>query len=265
MKLSKPLVVLDLETTGTWIEKDKVIEIGMVKCNLDGSRENYIKRVNPGMPIPPVVQKLIGITNEDIKDAPYFRQIASEVMKFMEGCDFAGFNVERFDLPLLERELFATGLKFEWQSRTIYDSQKIYHVKEKRDLTAAYKFYCKKELNNAHSAMADTEATLEILEAQVSKYGSDDNDIESLRSLNYTSLSEFYDRGRKFRWWNGELYPMFGKYAKRHSLQELASKYSDYLEWILSADFSDEVKDLAHNALRGKYPDYKKESENEPA
>lgn len=256
MKIKHTLVVLDLETTGVWVEKDKIVEIAMIKCYPDGTRKQYLQRVNPGILIPPQVTKLIGISNEDVQDEPYFKQIAREVLDFTEDADLAGFNVERFDLPLLEREMFESGLKFDWQKRTIYDSQKIYHLKEKRDLTAAYQFYCSKNLENAHTALADAQATLEILSSQVDRYGTGDHELESLGEFNYATLSDYYDEGRRFRWWNGKLYPMFGKYAKRYSLQEMTQKDPKYLEWILSSDFSDDVKVLVQDALQGKFPVY---------
>lgn len=254
MKLKQTLVVLDLETTGTWIEKDRIVEIALVKCLPEGGRETYLKRVNPGMPIPEAVSEIIGITNDDVKDAPSFRLVAQEVVDFLEGCDLAGFNLERFDLPLLERELSQVGIEFRWQGRKIYDAQKVYHLNERRDLTAAYQFYCGKDLRNAHSALADAEATLEILESQVQRYGEGAEDLETLSRFNYRSSNDFYDSTRKFRWWNGELYPMFGKYAKRSSLQEICRRDPAYLQWVSGADFSDEVKDLVTSALNGKFP-----------
>src|ERR1700683_2436033 len=134
MKLVKPLVVLDLETTGVWIEKDRIIEVGMVKLLPDGQQEIYHSRVNPCMPIPPVVTELTGITDADVKEAPAFGAIAGKVKSFMEGADLGGFNVERFDLPLLAREFIDAGIPFDYSSRTIYDAQKIYHLHERRDL-----------------------------------------------------------------------------------------------------------------------------------
>lgn len=255
MEIKHTLVVLDLETTGVWVEKDKIVEIAMIKCYPDGTRKQYLQRVNPGILIPPQVTKLIGISNEDVRDEPYFKKIAHDVLQFTEDADLAGFNIERFDLPLLEREMFESGLKFDWQKRTIYDAQKIYHLKEKRDLTAAYRFYCDKDLENAHTALADAQATLEILGSQVERYG-ENRELISLGEFNYATLSDFYDEGRRFRWWNGKLYPMFGKYAKRYSLQEMAQKDPKYLEWILSSDFNDDVKVLVQDALQGKFPIY---------
>jgi DNA polymerase III subunit epsilon len=254
MKLTRPLVVLDLETTGMWIEKDRIIEIGMIRCMPDGKNETYEKRVNPGILIPAEVTAVTGITNEDVKDAPHFRDIAQEVMAFLAGADLGGFNLERFDLPLLAREFSDNNLEFKWENRAIYDAQKIYHLHEKRDLTAAYAFYCHKDLVDAHSALGDVRATLEVIDSQVKKYGNGMDTIEALRDFDYKERTEFYDAGRKFRWWNGELYMMFGKYARRESLKKIAEKDRGYLEWILSQNFSDDVKELVEGALEGHFP-----------
>jgi len=253
MKLTNALVVLDLETTGIWIEKDRIIEIAMIRCFPDGTRSTYTTKVNPGIPIPPEVTEVTGINDEDVKDAPKFRDIAQEVFRFLDDADFGGFNVERFDLPLLERELLECGIKLEWSKRDIYDAQKVYHLHERRDLSAAYKFYCEKELINAHSALADTQATLDVLISQVQKYGNGNESVDILKEFNYRKRTEFFDSDRKLRWWNGELYMMFGKYARKTSLQEIAKVDRPYLEWILKQDFREDVKDVIEQALEGKF------------
>jgi len=254
MKINRPLVVMDLETTGTWIEKDRIIEIGMIRCESDGKQSCYEQRVNPGMYIPAEVTEVTGINNEDVKGCPNFRQIASAVLEFVGDADLAGFNLERFDLPLLAREFKDNGYEFKWETRTIYDAQKVYHLHEKRDLTAAYAFYCHKELLNAHSALGDVRATLDVLVAQVEKYGQGKEDLEALREFDYKKRTEFYDATKKFRWWDGELYMVFGKYAKKESLKRVAEKDRGYLQWILTQDFSDEVKELIEGALDGNFP-----------
>lgn len=274
MKLSRALVVIDLETTGTWVDRDKIVEIAMIKSIPDLSpsaarpeglltsasggqaaeKMIYAKRVNPGLPIPPLVSQLINITDEDVKDAPAFKDIAQEVLDFIGDSDLAGFNIEKFDLPLLEREVREANLSFNWKERRVYDAQKVYHLNEKRDLYAAYKFYCDKSLDNAHSAVSDAQATLEILDAQAHKYGDAERSLESLEQYRYKNLDEFYDKEKRFRWWDGKLYMMFGKYAKRYTLQEIVQKDRRYLEWILTAQFSDDVKDLIENALQGRFP-----------
>ena len=252
MKVSRPLIVLDLETTGTWIEKDRIIEIAMVKVTPDGKKEVYTTRVNPCMPIPAIVTEITGIADADVKDAPTFGLIAPKVLAFLGDADIGGFNVERFDLPLLAREMTDAGIKFEWQNRAVYDAQKVYHLHHRRDLSAAYMAYCKQELKDAHSALADTEATLAILEEQVKVHGKGVEDVEALKEFNYKQTSEFFDVERKFRWWNGDLYMTFGKYAKKESLRVIAQKDPSYLQWILDKDFSDDIKLMIQEVISGK-------------
>lgn len=255
MILTRTLVALDIETTGTWIEKDKIIEIGMIKHRPDAPAESYVKRINPGIPISPAITELTGIAQKDIKSAPRFNDIAEEVLGFIGNHDIAGFNVERFDLPILEREIIEAGFKFERGKRVVYDAQKIYHMHEKRTLAAAYRFYCGKGLDNAHSAMDDAQATFEILNAQVQKYGSNDEGIESLKKFEYDRSVPYFDRERKFRWWNGSLYPVFGKFARKKSIKEIAEKEPSYLKWILEQDFTDDVKKMIKEALDGRFPE----------
>ena len=255
MKLTKPLVIFDLETTGTWIEKDKIVEIGMIRLMPDGTKENYAKRVNPGIPIPANVSRIINITDADVKDAPSFKDIAKEVLEFIGDADLGGFNIQRFDIPILEREIFNAGLSFHYQTRNIYDAQKIYHVHEKRDLMAAYQLYCNKELQSAHTALGDAEATMEILDAQIKRYGQEGEGVESLKDIDYEKKSDYFDSERKFCWWNGELYPMFGKYGRKKHVKSIYRDDRKYLEWILTKDFSEKVKGLVKNAINGIFPE----------
>lgn len=254
MDIKRHLVVFDLETTGTWVEKDRIIEIAIIRISPSGERDVYCKRVNPLMPIPSVVEKLTGITNEMVADAPSFTMIASEVLAFIGDADIGGFNVEKFDIPLLERELRDAGLPFSFMGRIVYDGQRVFHLNEKRDLTAAYALYCGKPLEGAHGALADTKATLEVLEAQVARYGEGETSIDVLNKFNYREQTEFFDGDRKFRWWNGELYMMFGKYARKESLRDIVRIDPGYLQWMVGKDFSEEIKELVRNALRGQFP-----------
>jgi len=252
MKIKKDLVVLDIESTGVWVEKDKIIEIALIKYKPDQTRETFLSKINPGMPIPEKASEVTGITDKDVKDAPSFKQVASRILEFMGDADLGGFNVERFDLVLLKREFSDIGIGFEWSGRVIYDAQKVYHLNEKRNLAAAYQFYCGKELVGAHSALVDTKATVEILEKQVEKYGDGSQDIEVLGQFEYEPIFDFYDEERKFCWWNGKLYPMFGKYARQTPLEDLTESDPGYLKWILKKDFSDGVKAVIRTVLSGE-------------
>ncbi|MCZ2085576.1 MAG: 3'-5' exonuclease, partial [Flavobacteriales bacterium] len=165
LKLHKPLCVFDLETTGTQVAKDRIVEISILKVNPDSSRESKTWLVNPGMPIPPETSAIHGITDEKVKDAPTFKEIASKVMDMISGTDLGGFNSNRFDVPLLAEELLRAGFDFDLSKFKLVDAQTIFHKMEPRNLTAAYQFYCKKELINAHSAEADVLATFEVLDA----------------------------------------------------------------------------------------------------
>ena len=254
MKLTRPLVILDLETTGTWIDKDRIIEIGMIRVAVEGKKTVYHKRINPLMPIPAAISELTGIKDEDVKDAPTFKMLAGEVLSFLSGADVAGFNVERFDLPLLAREFKDVGLTLDLSAVCVYDAQKVYHIHERRDLSAAFEFYCQKKHDGAHSALIDSEATLAILEEQLRRYVPGNDSIEALGEFNYKQKDEFFDKERKFRWWNGELYMIFGKYAKQEPLKSIAQKDPQYLEWMLKKDFSEDVKAMISGVLRGVFP-----------
>lgn len=254
MKVIRPLVCLDVEATGAWVEKDKIIEIALVKYVPEGKKETFHKKINPGILIPALVSRLTGISDQDVKEAPFFRQVARAAFDFIADADLGGFNIERFDLPLLEREFAEAGLRFEWKERKIYDAQKVFHLNEKRDLSAAHQFYCGQDLEGAHSALVDSEAAYKILEKQVEKYGAGVRNISVLEQFQYETRSDFYDEERKFCWWNGKLYPMFGKYARKMPLEEIVKADPGYLNWILAKDFSDSVKSIIQAALKGDIP-----------
>lgn len=254
MKVTNNLVCLDVESTGVWVEKDKIIELALVKFSPEGHKAVFHRKIKPGIPIPPAITKLTGISEADVKDAPTFREIAREAFDFIGLADFGGFNLERFDLPMLEREFAEAGIKFDWKSRKIYDAQKVFHLNEKRDLSAAYQFYCGEDLVGAHSALADSEAVYKILEKQVEKYGEGATELSILEQFEYEARADFYDKDRKFCWWNGKLYLMFGKHARKTPLEELVKTDAGYLNWILNADFSEGVKKVVGDALKGLIP-----------
>ena len=235
LKLHKPLCVFDLETTGVQVAKDRIVEISILKVNPDSSRESKTWLVNPGMPIPPETSAIHGITDEKVKDAPTFKEIASKVMDMISGTDLGGFNSNRFDVPLLAEELLRAGFDFDLSKFKLVDAQTIFHKMEPRNLTAAYQFYCKKELVNAHSAEADVLATFEVLDAQVGHYDELPNDIASLSEISshhkFADLAGFiaFDKEDKETF-------TFGKY-KGQRVKEVFQKDLGYYGWIQNADF----------------------------
>lgn len=235
LKLHKPLCVFDLETTGVQVAKDRIVEISILKVNPDASRESKTWLVNPGMPIPPETSAIHGITDEKVKDAPTFKEIASKVMDMITGTDLGGFNSNRFDVPLLAEELLRAGFDFDLNKFKLVDAQTIFHKMEPRNLTAAYQFYCKKELVNAHSAEADVLATFEVLDAQVGHYDDLPNDIASLSEISshhkFADLAGFiaFDKEDKETF-------TFGKY-KGQRVKEVFQKDLGYYGWIQNADF----------------------------
>lgn len=235
LKLHKPLCVFDLETTGVQVAKDRIVEISILKVNPDASRESKTWLVNPGMPIPPETSAIHGITDEKVKDAPTFKEIASKVMDLIAGSNLGGFNSNRFDVPLLAEELLRAGFDFDLSKFKLVDAQTIFHKMEPRNLTAAYQFYCKKELVNAHSAEADVLATFEVLDAQVGHYDDLPNDIASLSEISshhkFADLAGFiaFDKEDKETF-------TFGKY-KGQRVKEVFQKDLGYYGWIQNADF----------------------------
>lgn len=169
LKLKRPIVFLDLETTGVDPAKDRIVEISLVKVQPDGSKEVKTRRINPGMPIPPESTAIHGIADDDVKDEPRFEQIAKSLAAYMEGCDLAGYNSNRFDIPVLAEEFLRAGVDVDLKKRRFIDVQNIFHKMEQRTLVAAYRFYCDRELEGAHSAEADTLATYEVLKAQLDR------------------------------------------------------------------------------------------------
>ncbi|MCS6834073.1 MAG: 3'-5' exonuclease, partial [Flammeovirgaceae bacterium] len=207
LNLRNTLAVFDLETTGGDIMKDRIVEISIVKVHPDGSKKIKTHRINPTIPISPEAMLIHGIRDEDVKDKPTFKQLAKEIADFLKGADLAGFNILKFDLPMLTEEMLRAGIDFDVSQRKVVDVQRIYHLMEPRTLKAAYKFYCGKELTNAHSAEADTLATWEVLEAQIAKYKDTklidkngfeyipiQNDINALHQLTVSNTIDFAGR-----------------------------------------------------------------------
>ncbi len=235
LNLKRPLVFFDLETTGVDTAKDRIVEISMVKVMPDGEEIVRTRLINPQMHIPEDATAVHGITDEDVKDQPTFAQIAKSLYKFIEGCDFGGFNSNRFDLPMLVEEFLRAGVDVDFKSRKFIDVQNIFHKMEQRTLVAAYKFYCDKDLTDAHSAEADTRATYEVLKAQLDRYAELQNDV--------TALAEFSARGETADYagrigYNekGEEVFNFGKY-KGVKVSEVFQREPSYYDWMMKGDF----------------------------
>lgn len=248
LQLKNPVVFLDLETTGMNIATDRVVEIALLKVNLDGSEEEKQMRINPEMPIPLEVSQIHGIFDEDVKDAPTFRQVAKTLAKFIEGCDLGGFNSNRFDIPLLAEEFLRADVDIDLKKHKFIDVQAIFHKMEKRTLAAAYKFYCNTDLVDAHSAMADTRATYEVLKAQLDVYKDavfeDGKGVKSVPIVNdVEKLSEFssYDRnvdfvGRIVYDDNGIELFNFGK-NKGIPVEKVFREQPGYYGWMMESEF----------------------------
>ncbi len=248
LKLKNPIVFLDLETTGIDIVKDRIVEIALLKIQLDGKEEELIQRINPEIPISPEAARIHGIKNEDVANEPIFREVAKNLARFIEGCDLAGFNSNRFDIPMLAEEFLRADIDIDLKKRKFVDVQAIFHKMEKRTLAAAYLYYCKKPLKNAHSALADTRATFEVLKAQIDVYQGveyEDNrgEISSPVVNDIEKLSEFsaYDRnvdfvGRIVYDEKGVEVFNFGK-NKGMPVEKVLEEQPGYFGWIMNSDF----------------------------
>ena len=248
LNLKNPVVFLDLETTGIDIVKDRIVEIALLKVSTDGNEEELIKRINPQMPISEEATRVHGITNEDVAHEPTFKEVAKNLARFLEGCDLAGFNSNRFDIPLLAEEFLRADVDIDFKKRKFIDVQAIFHKMEKRTLEAAYKFYCNKPLVDAHNALADTRATYEVLKAQLDTYKEveyeDKRGKKSLPIVNdVEKLSEFssYDRnvdfaGRIVLNDKGVEIFNFGK-NKGVPVEKVLIEQPGYFGWIMNSEF----------------------------
>ncbi|MEL6539481.1 MAG: exonuclease domain-containing protein [Bacteroidota bacterium] len=252
LKLKRPLVFFDLETTGTRITHDRIVEMAFIKLMPQGDKQEWYKRLNPGIPIPTESSLVHGIYDEDVKDAPLFKTIAKELIKFLQGCDLSGFNVLRFDIPMLMESFIRADVDFNLSNRHIVDTQRIFHLMEKRNLATAYQFYCQQELVEAHSAMADTKAALEVLQAQVMRYenqpvtdnagqalGNIENDIEHLGKITVGTMIDL--AGRMVMNKHNVAIFNFGKH-KGKVVTEVLQKEPSYYEWIMQGDFPLDTK-----------------------
>lgn len=242
LKLKRPLVIFDLETTGMNPGQDRIIEISLLKVFPEGQEELRTYRVNPTIPIQPQATAVHGITDEDVADKPTFKELASELNNFLKECDFGGFNSNKFDFPMLVEEFFRAGIEFDVDKRKFIDAQRIFHFKEPRNLKAAYRFYCNLDLENAHSAEADTLATWAVLKAQLEKYDDIPNDIEGLHRMSgQNNLADL--AGRFITADDGQVLFNFGKH-KGKPVKKVLKEEPGYYNWMMDGDFPQQTKNV---------------------
>lgn len=240
LQLTRPIVFFDLETTGTNVATDRIVEISIIKILPDGKIVEKTRRINPEMAIPAEATAVHHITDQDVADEPTFRQIANSLAQMLNGCDLAGFNSNRFDIPLLDEEFHRAGLDFDLGKARFIDVQTIYHKKEPRTLVAAYRYYCDKNLEDAHSALADTRATMEVLMAQLEKYGDLPTEVGALSE--YASQNKNVDIAGRLIYDDQQREVInFGKY-KGQLAEDVLRKDQGYYSWIMERDFPDNTK-----------------------
>ncbi|HET7360536.1 MAG TPA: 3'-5' exonuclease [Salinimicrobium sp.] len=236
LKLSKPICFFDLETTGTNVARDRIVEISVLKVFPNGNRESKTWLVNPGVPIPKEVVAIHGISNERVQNEPTFKELSGNIYEMIKGCDLAGYNSNRFDIPLLAEEMLRADMDFDMKNMLAVDVQTIFHKMEQRTLSAAYKFYCGKDLNDAHSAEADTMATYEVLKSQLDRYSRDlENDVKWLSAYSARKTCADFAGFISFDKSGREIFS-FGKF-KGKCVEEVLDKEPGYFGWIQNADF----------------------------
>jgi len=256
LKLDKPIIIFDLETTGLIMTMDRIVELAYIKIFPNGKVVKEDIYLNPEMKISEESKAIHGITDEQVADKPTFKDKAQEFWDIFANCYYSGFNVISFDLPLLKREFVRVGMDFQYETDDIVDAKTIYHEMEKRTLSAAYRYYCKKEHNNAHNALADVDVTAEILVKQIEMY-KDILDSEYIKKIHSNSnMDRFVDGDRKFYWRDGEAYFSFSKH-KDIPLKKVVETDPGFLKWMLEADFSEGTKDIIKKALKGEFPEKK--------
>lgn len=247
LNLTKPIAFFDLETTGINIASDRIVEIAILKIHPDETKESRVEKINPTIPIPIEASQIHGIYDKDVADKPTFSALSKELNEFLSGCDLAGYNSNYFDIPILIEEFYRSGIEFEIEGRKCVDVLSIFKKMEQRNLTAAFKFYCGKDLNNAHSAEADTNATYEVLLAQLSKYDSLQNDVSYLHDLTFQNRNLDFE-GKIIKNEKGVELINFGKH-KGKAINELLKNEPSYFDWMLKQDFSMYTKKILKNIM----------------
>ena len=265
LHLSRPIAIFDLETTGLNITSDRIVEIAIIRVEADGTESEFLRRVNPGMPIPAEVSAIHGIFDEDVADAPTFEEIANEVIQFIDDSDLAGYNSNKFDIPVLAEELMRAGCDFDVSSRRFVDVQNIFHKMEQRTLAAAFQFYCEKPMENAHNALYDARVTLDVFRAQLERYSTLENNVEYLSNFSKAGNYNLLDfAGRLAINEHGEAMYNFGKH-KGKTIREVMRIEPGYYGWMLDADFPLYTKKCLRaemDKIKAEREESKKEDDN---
>lgn len=252
LQTDRPLAFFDIESTGINVRTDRIIDLAIVRI-LGEQRTTKTWRVNPERPIPAEASAVHGIYDADVKDAPVFRKIAREVAAELEGCDLAGYNIIRFDIPMLCEEFVRAGIPFSLEGRRIIDPQRIFHQREPRDLTAALQFYRGEKHTGAHGALDDVVATIKVLEGQFEKYGDLPKTVEALSDYCNPKDPSWADGTGKLKWVAGELTVNFGS-KQGSKLRDLVQNEPSFLRWMLEKNFPRDTTEIVSNALKGKWP-----------
>lgn len=241
LNLKRPIACVDLETTGVSITQDRIIEISIIKVFPNGDTEVKTRLINPQIPIPAEATAVHGITDEDVANQPTFRELANGIKQFLDNCDLCGFNSNKFDFPILTEEFLRIGMEVNFKNRHLVDVQQIFFKKEPRNLSAAYKFYCNKDMENAHSAEADAKATLEILYGQIEKYPDLENNVSFLGD--FSKGDDFLDYSRRVKLVNNIAIFNFGKH-KDKVVSDVLRQEPQYYDWIMRGDFALDTKEV---------------------
>ncbi|MCO5061020.1 MAG: exonuclease domain-containing protein [Kiritimatiellae bacterium] len=254
VQTDRPIAFFDIESTGINIYEDRIIDLAIVLVHPDGRREEHTYRVNPGRPIPVEASRVHGIYDDDVKDCPTFDAVARNVAAVLENADLGGYNIARFDVPLLEREMERAGVPFSGSGRRIVDAQRIFHRREPRDLTAALKFYTGKAHDGAHGALADVLATLDVLEGQYKRYEDLPRPIGDLHEYCNPKDPTWVDSTGRLKWVNGEVTINFGSKQRGKKLRDIVKFEPGFLRWMLDQNFPRDTMDIVGDALKGKFP-----------
>lgn len=255
LTFDRPLAFFDLETTGINVRADRIVEIAIVKVRPDNTYESIDERINPTVPIPPETTAIHGIRDEDVAACPTFADRAPCFFDFLKDCDLGGYNVNRFDIPLLCEEFLRAGHAFDLEGRRIVDAQTIFHKREPRDLSAALRFYCDEmDFKDAHSAASDVMATIRVLEGQLSHYNDLPHDVVALDKLCSRVQPDWVDRSGRLKWANKEVVLNFGK-KKGTALRYVIDNEPNFIKWILRSDFPRDTITIVQKALNGEWPE----------